>query len=100
MNRELIKKFKAEFEHWLRRGKLQVKFVNDPWEQAPENIFSFNEVNFVIVINDKYVEFRKAITEGKKIEVLDVDGKWKNTGMTSSSRAFIYPLEEYRIKAE
>lgn len=99
MNRELIKKFKAEFEHWLRRGRLQVKFVSDPWKQAPEDIFSYSEVNFVLVIDDEYVEFRKALIEGKKIEILDTDGKWKYTGHNSGD-AFIYPVEDYRIKAE
>ena len=100
MNKQLIKKYKAEFDYWLDGGKLQVKFVNDPWEEAPKDIFSYSTVNFILVIDDEYVEFRKALAEGKKIEVLDVDGKWKDTGMTSSSRAFIYPLEEYRIKPE
>jgi hypothetical protein len=78
MNKELIKKYKTEFDHWLYGGKLQVKFVNDPWEEAPEDIFSYNVVNFVLVIDDEYVEFRKALAEGKAIECLDWNDKWQD----------------------
>ena len=78
MNKELIKKYKTEFDHWLYGGKLQVKFVNDPWEEAPEDIFSYNAVNFVLVIDDEYVEFRKALAEGKAIECLGWNDKWQD----------------------
>ena len=78
MNKELIKKYKTEFDHWLYGGKLQAKFVNDPWEEAPEDIFSYNAVNFVLVIDDEYVEFRKALVEGKAIECLNWDDKWQD----------------------
>ena len=78
MNKELIKKYKTEFDHWLYGGKLQAKFVNDPWEEAPEDIFSYNAVNFVLVIDDEYVEFRKALAEGKAIECLNWDDKWQD----------------------
>lgn len=76
MNKELIKKYKTEFDHWLYGGKLQVKFVNDPWEEAPEDIFSYNAVNFVLVIDDEYIEFRKALVEGKAIEYQNWVGNW------------------------
>ncbi len=78
MNKELIKKYKAEFNHWLNGGAIQVKFVNDPWEEAPEDIFSYNAVNFVLVIDDEYIEFRKALVEGKAIECLNWDDKWQD----------------------
>lgn len=74
MNKELIKTYFEEFKHWLNGGKLQVKFVNDPWEEAPEGIFSYNTVNFVLVIDDEYVEFRKAMAERMKEESLEL---WK-----------------------
>ena len=76
-----------------------VQIINKDFLQnkANANILRTEKVKDVI-INDKYVEFRKAVAKGKKIEILDVDGKWKDTGMQNSNCAFIYPLEDYRIK--
>ena len=51
----------------------------------------------IFVINDKYVKLRIAAIEGKTIEILDVDGKWKHLEIRSNS-AFIYPVEDYRIR--
>ena len=75
MNKELIKKYKAEFEYWLNVGKLQAKFVYNQWVEAPKDIFSYNMVNFVLVIDDEYVEFRKALAEGKIIQQQDYYSK-------------------------
>lgn len=47
MNKELILKYKDEFDHSLYGGKLQVKFVNDPWEEAPKDIFSYSANNLI-----------------------------------------------------
>ena len=68
MNKTLIRQYKAEFDHWLDGGKLQAKFVYDQWEEAPKDVFSYSTVNFILVINDEYVEFRKALAEGKTIQ--------------------------------
>ena len=102
MNKELILKYKTEFDHSLYGGKLQVKFVNDPWEEAPEDIFSYSTVNFVLVIDDEYVEFRKALAEGKTIQYLSDDSRdWKDcTNQTSPSRQFLVHPTKYRIKPE
>lgn len=99
MNKELIKKYKTEFDHWLYGGKLQVKFVNDPWEEAPEDIFSYNAVNFVLVIDDEYVEFRKALAEGKAIECLGWDGKWQDL-IENDIKFENIDLSRLRIKPE
>lgn len=96
MNKELIRKYKAEFDHWLDEGKLQVKFVNDPWEEAPKDIFSYSTVNFVLVIDDAYVEFRKALAEGKNIQYKDREGFWNKIEYKLEE----YHLEELRIKPE
>ena len=104
MNKELIRKYKAEFDHWMDDGKLQVKFVNDPWEEAPEDIFSYNAVNFVLVIDDEYVEFRKALAEGKTIQHVSYTiGEWVdfNKGFEPTpSYTFLSTPENYRIKPE
>ena len=102
MNKQLIKTYFKEFEHWLNGGKLQVKFVNDPWEEAPEDIFSYNAVNFVLVIDDEYVEFRKALAEGKIVEVAvdynDIDGYiWE---CIEDEEFHHFNIEEIRIKPD
>ena len=99
MNKELIKKYKTEFDHWLYGGKLQAKFVNDPWEEAPEDIFSYNAVNFVLVIDDEYVEFRKALAEGKAIECLNWDDKWQDL-IENNIKFENINLSRLRIKPE
>ena len=104
MNKELILKYKAEFDHWLNGGKLQAKFVNDPWEEAPKDIFSYNIVNFMLVIDDEYVTFRKALAEGKTIQHISATtGEWVdfNKGFKPTpSYTFLATPEYYRIKLE
>lgn len=104
MNKELIIKYKIEFDHWLYGGKLQVKFVNDPWEEAPEDIFSYSTVNFVLVIDDEYVEFRRSLAEGKTIQHISATtGEWVDFNKRfepTPSYTFLATPEYYRIKLE
>jgi hypothetical protein len=82
MNKELIKKYREEFEYWLNGGDLEIKFLNDTkarWkvvEKTANALWDFepNEVQYVI--KDSYVEFRKALAEGKTIEW---NRKWEFT---------------------
>ncbi len=77
MNKELINKYWEEFCHWKDGGKLLgwYNFTNIP-NYEPEPWFDFEESSWAkrtikylhIIINDEYVEFRKAIAEGKTIE--------------------------------
>lgn len=73
MNKELIKKYKAEFEHTLNDKEITFKFLDDNlgWRN-PTILFPINydKLNILIVKNDEYVEFRKALAEGKTVEVL------------------------------
>ena len=78
MNKQLIKTYFEEFKYWLDGGKLQAKFVYDQWEKAPKDIFSYSMVNFILVIDDEYVEFRKALAEGKEVEYLSSRDTWEN----------------------
>lgn len=104
MNKELILKYKAEFEYWLNGGKLQAKFVYDQWVEAPKDIFSYNMVNFVLVIDDEYVELRKALAEGKTIQHISATtGEWVdfNKGFEPTpSYTFLATPEYYRIKSD
>lgn len=70
MNKQLINKYKPEFDHWLNGGKILYKHIHsiawwndEPWDYSPDYITA-------IIINDEYVEFRKALAEGKTIEYL------------------------------
>ena len=76
MNKELIKKYKAEFNHWLNNGEVlscAIKnklngFVVD-WQPMSSYTAKWDDENIAYIINDKYVEFRKAGIEGKQLQV-------------------------------
>lgn len=85
MNKELIKKYKDEFDHWLNGGELLGRrIVADPndgeesytiWYKVDSvdswrmsNLLSKQQNNLQLIINDEYVEFRKAEAEGKTIQ--------------------------------
>ena len=105
MNKRLIVKNINEFMHWLRGGDILIseycydEYKYSDWTVVPSNSeWDYSELYKPrFVINDKYVKLRIAATEGKKIEILDVDGKWKHSEIRSNS-AFIYPVEDYRIR--
>lgn len=110
MHKELIKKYKAEFNHWLNDGKLQAKFNGNSWIEAPKDIFAFNYVaNFILVIDDEYVEFRKALAEGKVVQYnfgnyginrKDFPNTWKDLDLSIGILADRACPENYRIKPE
>lgn len=69
MNKQLINKYKPEFDHWLNEGKILYKHINsnawwndEPWNYSPDYVTA-------IIINDEYSEFRKALAEGKVIQI-------------------------------
>lgn len=78
MNKELIKKYKAEFDHWMNGGKLLAKHDNKGWiNYYGEDIWT-HSAETLIVIDDEYIEFRKALVEGKAIECLNWDDNWRD----------------------
>ena len=69
MNKQLINKYKPEFDYFLNEGKILYKHIHsnawwneDPWNYSPSYITA-------IIINDEYSEFRKALAEGKIIQI-------------------------------
>lgn len=71
MNKELIKKYKTEFDYWLNDGDIIVIFTNGSWIKG--SLFDWVKKDLdcdikYIVINDEYVEFRKVIAEGKTVQ--------------------------------
>lgn len=111
MDKELIKKYKQEFEHWLTGGELL--FMPEDKQTWFDTLRS--EIDWSIkgtyVINDTYVQLRIALTKGKTIQVygcieqnisnpsLDIYG-WKDFKSFKPHSLFSYDVENYRIKPE
>ena len=104
MNKELIKKYKAEFDHWLNGGKVLSKYTllpewNDCQDEDIWRIPSKNITKVLVVIDDEYVEFRKAMAEGKIVEYLDFRKEWRNL-KENCRRLEGVSLKNLRIKPE
>ena len=70
MNKQLINKYKPEFDHWLNGGSVLIKSDLGWCPIATEFAWSRNtSVDALFVINDEYAEFRKALTEGETIQI-------------------------------
>lgn len=97
MNKQLINKYKPEFDHWLNEGKILYKHINsnawwnnEPWDYSPDYVTA-------IIIKDEYVEFRKSLAEGKVIEYL---GQSSNLWHEVPEPDFILHPTCYRIKPD
>src|SRR5574344_1311132 len=98
MNKELIKTYFKEFEHWLNDGKLLHKDEFGNWENTRDIWDLRTERIKAVVINDEYVEFRKALAEGKIVEYLNYKKEWKS--LKDDLRLESFFLKELRIKPE
>ena len=111
MNKELIKKYKKEFDHFLNGGKLLCSLKDDlKWINATEATWNFkDEENIVIIINDKYSHLRKALIEGKIIQIWEVTEQhdsdsskdiygWKDFKSFKPHSPFGGEIHNYRIK--
>ena len=114
MNKELIKKYKVEFNYWLNGGELLYSYIDDKllWKSMDEidkntypvyirNPFQLSE-HHIIIINDEYVEFRKALAEGKTVEFKHPQVGYKDWEIVTQEHLFqsVVPGREYRIKPE
>ena len=97
MNKELINKYKPEFDHWLNEGRILYKHTNSNawWNEEPWS-YSLSYVTAVI-INDEYSEFRKALAEGKTIQVLQ---QHKDNWIDIDQILLNTDLSRYRIKPD
>ena len=109
MNKELIKTYKAEFSHWLNDGKLLHKDEFGNWENTRDIWDLRSERIKAVVINDEFVEFRKALAEGKTVQYnfgnyginrKDFPNKWKDLDKSIGILADRACPENYRIKPE
>ena len=107
MNKKLIKDNKEAFDHWLNGGKVISKYTLIPtWSSCQsEDIWRIPDKNIskvLIVINDEYATYRKALAEGKTIQYMNSNGEiksldeWDNIGW----KQFKGCVENYRIKPE
>jgi hypothetical protein len=99
MNKKLIKKYKNEFEHWLNCGSLLFKYIGQvEWCRAVDSE-KFNwekgHAKKLIVINDQYVEFRKAFAENKNVQYF-YSGTWWNVREKHQWDNFL--PNNYRVK--
>ena len=109
MNKELIKKYKAEFDHWLNDGKLLHKDEFGNWENTRDIWDLRSERIKAVVINDEFVEFSKALAEGKIVQYnfgnyginrKDFPNTWKDLDLSVGILADRACPENYRIKPE
>lgn len=125
MNKELILKYKTEFDHWLNGGKILAyhKKDDDPKWWTDQECVDFSSVdNFsyiiekslspdyvLIVINDEYAEFRKALAEGKTVQYnfgnyglnkKDFPNTWKDINLSIGILSDRAHPNNYRIKPE
>ena len=111
MNKELIKKYKKEFDHFINDGKLLCSLKDElKWINATEATWNFkDEENIVIIINDKYSHLRKALIEGKIIQIWEVTEQhdsdsskdiygWKDFKSLKPHSPFGGEIHNYRIK--
>lgn len=103
----LMRRNKRELEYVLENPKHSLCFkVRGSWSVCGESVvadcFNWNPPENIeaIVMNDKYVHIRKAIAEGREIEVQDTADTWSPMCQaTSKSSIFWYPSNRYRVKA-
>lgn len=109
MNKELIKKYQKEFISWVNGEELLIKGSNG-WTTVGDDFNWCEPTDSVIVLKDKYFEFRIALTEGKSIqfyELVDEDEfdsakdiyKWVDWKGATSASCFTSTLK-YRIKPD
>lgn len=102
--KELIKKYKIEFNHWLNDGVLLYKTIysSEPevWHLFDGN-WNYTPKEIKIVLNDEYVELRKAFVDGKTIQLYcDIEDDWFDCNDLIKSNDFLCNVSAYRIKPD
>ena len=81
MNIKMIKKFKQEFDHFIKNGKESIiacekqYLSRNGWDVDAQYLFEscwFDPEKYLIVINDVFVKFRKALAKGKIIQYRNI----------------------------
>ena len=101
MNLELIRKYEKEFLHMLHGGKVLMG-KKDPvtniikWYPSVLNPFVETSNTIVVVIDDIYCTYRKALYEGKTVEFKQTEDDW----WANANSSFCLHVDCYRIKPE
>ena len=101
MNLELIRKYEKEFLHMLHGGKVLMG-KKDPvtntikWYPSVLNPFVETSESILIVIDDIYCTYRKALAEGKTVEFKQSEDDW----WANANSSFRLDVDCYRIKPE
>ena len=98
MNKELIKDNKEAFDHWLNGGELLIRNNDeDIWINMTEVHWDMNYKTVSIIINDEFSELRKALCNGKTIQIYY---EFSNTWSDIIKPEFKDNVSNYRIKPE
>lgn len=112
MNKQLINKYKPEFDHWLNdgtvlMGKRNLSNNTIKWYPSITNPFIEISESIIIIIKDEYFTYRKALAEGKPIQLNEAekfsDPKrgWVDLSCTClGDSRLLFPANYYRIKPE
>ena len=106
MNTELIKKYKAEFDHFLNGGELLIRYCDyenreyKEWKEVGRN-YNWDDGSLYkapqFIINDNFSELRKALCNGKTIQAYY---EFNNTWNDIIKPEFKDNVSNYRIKPE
>ena len=117
MNKKLIQDNMEAFKHWLNKGdvlacpvKSKLKGYAIDWQPIDEYA-KWDNIDTHYIINDEYVEFRKALAEGKTIQLYDVielhisnpsldKFGWRDFKSFTQSVTFSKSVGSYRIKPD
>jgi len=101
VNKELILDNKECFEHWLAGGQLLYTYpAIQGWQQCKgDHNWAIGHNTYII--KDRYVEFRKALAEGKTIQYnpnTQMHNRWDN--IIPDEGTFTEDTKNYRIKPD
>lgn len=125
MDKDFILKYKAEFDHWLKGGNVQACYIEDGKPKCLTDekcieyggydnfsrILGINKIydDILIVIDDSFSEFRKALAEGRTVQynfgnyginIKNFPNTWKDLDPSIGILADKACPENYRIKPE
>ena len=106
MSREVILKYLTEFNAWVEGQEVYVMFSNGG-HRLVDSLEDFNEDVKYIVLKDSYFFYRKALAEGKTIQLneaekfADSNRGWVDLSCKSFGKSInLFPVNYYRIKPD
>lgn len=121
MDKKFIIDHKIEFNHWLNNGKLLRRTYDyedreySDWCKSDimsdNNLWSNSIYKPQIIIDDEYVDLRKALIDGKTIQIYDVIKQhetdpsldvygWRDFKSFNPNSSFTFQIDRYKIKED